>query len=71
MTTRLNAFAIAPEAIKKMAELEEVLRTSGLEYSLYELVKMRSSQINGCAFCLYMHAKDARAAGEAEERLHL
>lgn len=71
MTTRLNAFAIAPEAIKKMAELEEVLRTSGLEYSLYELMKMRASQINGCAFCLYMHAKDARAAGETEERLHL
>jgi len=71
MTTRLNGFAIAPQAIQKMAELEEILRNSGLEYSLYELVKMRASQINGCAFCLHMHSKDARAAGETEERLYL
>lgn len=71
MTTRLNAYAVAPEGVKKMAELEEVLRNSGLEYSLYELVKMRASQINGCAFCLHMHSKDARAAGETEERLYL
>ncbi len=71
MTTRLNAYAVAPEGVKKMAELEDVLRNSGLEYSLYELVKMRASQINGCAFCLHMHSKDARAAGETEERLYL
>jgi len=71
MTTRLNAYAIAPEGVKKMIELEDVLRNSGLEYSLYELVKMRASQINQCAFCLHMHSKDARAAGESEERLHL
>lgn len=71
MTARLNAFAVAPEGIKKMVELEDVLKNSGLEYSLYELVKMRASQINGCAFCLHMHSKDARAAGETEERLHL
>jgi len=71
MTTRLNAYAVAPEGIKKMAELEDNLRNSGLEYSLYELVKMRASQINGCAFCLHMHSKDARAAGETEERLYL
>jgi AhpD family alkylhydroperoxidase len=54
-----------------MVELEDHLRNSGLEYSLYELVKMRASQINGCAFCLHMHSKDARAAGETEERLYL
>jgi AhpD family alkylhydroperoxidase len=71
MTTRLNGFAIAPEGIQKMVELEDILRNSGLEYSLYELVKMRASQINGCAFCLHMHSKDARAAGETEERLYL
>ena len=71
MTTRLNAYAIAPEGIKKMIELEDILRESGLEFSLYELVKMRASQINGCAFCLHMHSKDARAAGETEERLYL
>jgi AhpD family alkylhydroperoxidase len=71
MTTRLNAYAVAPEGIQKMVELETYLRNSGLEYSLYELVKMRASQINGCAFCLHMHSKDARAAGETEERLYL
>src|SRR5688572_31129491 len=71
MTTRLNPYAVAPEGVKKMIELEDLLRESGLEYSLYELVKMRASQINGCAFCLHMHSKDARAAGETEERLYL
>jgi AhpD family alkylhydroperoxidase len=71
MTTRLNAYAVAPEGVKKMIELEDLLRNSGLEYSLYELVKMRASQINGCAFCLHMHSRDARAAGETEERLYL
>jgi AhpD family alkylhydroperoxidase len=71
MTTRLNAYAVAPEGVKKMIEMEDILRESGLEYSLYELVKMRASQINGCAFCLHMHSKDARAAGETEERLYL
>lgn len=71
MTTRLNAYAVAPQGVQKMIELEDFLRDSGLEYSLYELVKMRASQINGCAFCLHMHSKDARAAGESEERLYL
>src|SRR5688500_15591440 len=71
MTTRLNPYAVAPQGIQKMVELEDHLRNSGLEYSLYELVKMRASQINGCAFCLHMHSKDARAAGETEERLYL
>jgi len=71
MTTRLNPYAVAPQGIQKMIELEDFLRNSGLEYSLYELVKMRASQINGCAFCLHMHSRDARAAGETEERLYL
>ena len=71
MTTRLNPYAAAPQGVQKMIELEEILKNSGIEYSLYELVKMRASQINGCAFCLHMHSKDARAAGETEERLHL
>ena len=67
MTTRLNPYAVAPEGVKKMIELEDILRESGLEFSLYELVKMRASQINGCAFCLHMHSKDARAAfGDTE-----
>jgi len=71
MTTRLNPYAAAPDSIGKMVALEDHLRNSGLEFSLFELVKMRASQINGCAFCLHMHSKDARAAGESEERLYL
>src|SRR5262245_60681738 len=71
MTMRMNAYAVAPQGINKMVELEDYLRGSGLEYSLFELVKIRASQINGCAYCIHMHTKDARAAGETEERLHL
>lgn len=71
MTTRLNYYALEPKAVQAMMELENAVRESGLEVSLYELVKMRASQINGCAFCLHMHSQDARKAGETEDRLHL
>lgn len=54
-----------------MLALENYVRTSGLEHSLYELVKIRASQLNGCAFCLEMHTREARQAGETEARLHL
>jgi AhpD family alkylhydroperoxidase len=54
-----------------MSGLEKYVHASGLEESLLELVKIRASQINGCAFCLDMHIKDARAAGETEERIYL
>ncbi|MCL6516125.1 MAG: carboxymuconolactone decarboxylase family protein [Alicyclobacillus sp.] len=53
-----------------MQGLEQYLRGSGLEHSLLELVKTRASQINGCAYCIDMHTKDARAAGETEQRLY-
>lgn len=53
-----------------MFELEKYLANSGLERSLYELVKLRASQINGCAYCIDMHTKDAREAGETEQRLY-
>jgi AhpD family alkylhydroperoxidase len=53
-----------------MLGLEKYVRESGLETSLLELVRMRASQINGCAYCLDMHSKDARAAGESEQRLY-
>ncbi len=53
-----------------MLGLEQYARNSGLEHALLELVKTRASQINGCAFCLDMHTKDARAAGETEQRLY-
>ncbi|MFT4279454.1 MAG: carboxymuconolactone decarboxylase family protein [Rhodopseudomonas sp.] len=71
MTPRLNPSAAAPDAYKAMVALETYIQASGLEPSLIELVKMRASQINGCAFCLDMHSKDARAHGEAEQRLYL
>ncbi|WP_111495303.1 MULTISPECIES: carboxymuconolactone decarboxylase family protein [Marinobacter] len=71
MQARLNAYKAAPDAIEAMTKLEDYTRHCGLEYSLIELVKTRASQINGCAYCIHMHTKDARAAGESEERLYL
>jgi AhpD family alkylhydroperoxidase len=71
MTPRLNPYQAAPEAIKAMVALETYLANSGLEQSLYHLVKTRASQINGCAYCIHMHTRDARAHGETEERLYL
>jgi AhpD family alkylhydroperoxidase len=69
MHPRLNAFNAAPALMKQW--LDFTLSLGGLEVSLMELVKMRASQINGCAFCLHMHALDARKHGESEERLYL
>src|SRR5579859_7118619 len=70
MAMRINFPGIAPEPMKILQELEKYLQRSGLEKPLLELVKMRASQINGCAYCLDMHSKDARAAGETEQRLY-
>jgi AhpD family alkylhydroperoxidase len=71
MQPRLNYLKAAPETIKAAQALEGVLKNSGLEASLYHLVKTRASQINGCAYCIHMHTRDARAHGETEERLYL
>ncbi|MHB8960034.1 MAG: carboxymuconolactone decarboxylase family protein [Candidatus Limnocylindrales bacterium] len=71
MTRRLDDQAVLPEAAAAMAGLERVVRQSTLEPRLLELVRLRSSQLNGCAFCVDMHTKDARAIGEDEQRLHL
>lgn len=71
MTPRLDYRAAAPDAFAAMMKLENFVQNCGLEKSLIELVKTRASQINGCAFCLHMHVKDARALGETEERLYL
>ncbi len=70
MKQRLNYAKIAPDAFKGMLEIETYVAASGLERSLYELVKTRASQINSCAYCLDMHTKDARKAGETEQRLY-
>jgi len=71
MGPRLDYSKADPEALRAMAGLERYSHQSGLEPSLLELVKMRASQINGCAYCLDMHSKDARAAGESEQRLYV
>ena len=71
MKQRIDYKKVAPEAYKAMQGIEAYVRGSGLEHSLLELVKTRVSQINGCAHCLDMHTKEARAAGETEQRLHL
>ncbi|RVU39541.1 carboxymuconolactone decarboxylase family protein [Hwanghaeella grinnelliae] len=71
MKARLDYFKASPKVMKAMVGLEQTVRDSGLEYSLIELVKTRASQINGCAYCIYMHTTDARKAGETEERLYL
>ena len=70
MEPRLDPHMHAPGVRTAMWGLEKLVRESGLETSLLELVKLRASQINGCAYCLDMHTKDARAAGETEQRLY-
>lgn len=70
MDTRLDYQAAFPEGVQAMLHLEAVIRRSGLEPPLMELVKLRASQLNGCAYCLDMHSKDARAHGETEQRIY-
>jgi len=70
MEPRLDAMKTAPKAYHAMYGLEAYVRQCGLELGLLELVRMRASQLNGCAFCIDMHSKDARAHGETEQRLY-
>jgi AhpD family alkylhydroperoxidase len=70
MEARFNSAKAAPGAYKAMLGLETYLHQCGLEESLLHLIKLRSSQINGCAYCLDMHWKDLRAIGESEQRLY-
>jgi AhpD family alkylhydroperoxidase len=70
MEARLNYAKVAPAAYKAMLGLEAYLHQCGLEEPLLHLIKLRSSQINGCAYCLDMHWKDLRAIGETEQRLY-
>ncbi|MBN8467762.1 carboxymuconolactone decarboxylase family protein [Corallococcus exiguus] len=71
MKPRMNAFAVAPDALGLMVDFSKNVEALGLETSLLELVKIRSSQLNGCAFCIHLHTRDARAHGETEERIYL
>ena len=67
---RLNYIHLAPGAVQAMRGVEQYVRQSGLETRLLELVRLRASQINGCAYCIDMHTKDARSEGESEQRLY-
>lgn len=67
---RIEYAKIAPEMLNAMLGMEREVHASGLEESLLDLVKLRASQINSCAYCIDMHSKDARAHGETEQRLY-
>ena len=67
---RVNLYRAWPEGQQALSALSEAVENSGLDHQLLELVKMRASQINGCAYCIDMHSKDARALGETEQRLY-
>jgi AhpD family alkylhydroperoxidase len=71
MTSRLNPYTVAPELTQLLIDLSVRLAQEGLEHRLVELVKIRASQINGCAVCLHMHTRDARKQGETEERIFM
>ena len=71
MHQRIDYRKIAPGALQAMLQLQGYVNKCGLEPLLMELVKIRASQINGCAFCLHMHTRDARKLGEREERIYL
>jgi AhpD family alkylhydroperoxidase len=70
MEPRIDYRKYAPDAWKAMSTLEKCIAECGLDHKLIHLMKMRASQINGCAYCIDMHSKDARALGETEQRLY-
>ena len=71
MTPRLNPYSAAHDSIEATLTFSKTIGAAGLEPSLAHLVKLRASQINGCAYCIHMHAAEARADDETEERLYL
>ena len=70
MQPRIEFTKFAPDAQKALYALEKYIMSSGLDHKLVHLLKLRASQINGCAFCIDMHSKDARSLGETEQRLY-
>ena len=70
MNARIDLMRVNPGIVQAMLGLERQIRRAGLDSKLLDLVRMRASQINGCAYCLDMHSKDARANGESEQRLY-
>jgi AhpD family alkylhydroperoxidase len=71
MQPRIDFQKAAPEALRAVLALERFVQTSGISSHLIHLIKLRASQINGCAYCIDMHVKEARKDGESEQRLHL
>ncbi|RCS24818.1 carboxymuconolactone decarboxylase family protein [Phyllobacterium salinisoli] len=71
MKPRMNPFAVAPQIMQAMLDMESKTANSGLDETIRHLVKIRASQINGCAYCIHMHTREARAHGETEERIYL
>lgn len=71
MTARMNYFAKAPELMKSVMAVETAIKATGFDPRLIHLIKLRASQINGCAYCVDMHVKEARHDGEPEQRIHL
>jgi len=71
MKTRMNYFAKEPKLLGAVSALEKAVQESGFDRKLLHLVKLRASQINGCAYCVDMHVKEARHDGETEQRIHL
>lgn len=71
MEARFNYYETSPEVVDMMLQLERFASSSGLDKTLYELVKIRASQINGCAFCIDMHAKELHTMGQSMERILL
>ena len=70
MNARIDLMHVNPGVVQVMLGLERQVRKAGFDQKLLDLVRMRASQINGCSYCLDMHSKDARAAGETEQRLY-
>ena len=69
MSQRINPYAVAPQLLDELIRYAKTVEGMGLEKSLLELVKIRASQVNGCAICLHMHAEEARRQGESEDRI--
>ena len=68
---RYSVAEVAPDLYKAQIHMENTIRRSGIDSILYELIKIRASQLNGCAYCLDMHTQDAKVLGETDQRLHL
>lgn len=71
MSTRFNYAKVYPQVLERMLEMENFAKNSGVDPKLYSLIKIRASQINGCAFCLDMHTKESKEAGQDERKVYL